>query len=204
MVDGRPCCDDTGFRVWCGPSRPGEWPHDPRMDRQRVQCARRGILAALIEAPSRHLRQMKPDTETYYALIPGPAEASLSRFNRWISSLSWSLRMGHLEAEFLAALKMKPTRTQSGVAPITVLTKPYPCLGGAFSVPMMSGCPRVTSPRSPGRYKRPIIASTRMHKRGTEFCLSTEWAIRWKIGLSFLGARGPLTRVRTRCCHPML
>jgi elongator complex protein 3 len=39
------------------------------------------------------------------------------------------------ESELLSALKMKPTRTQSGVAPVTVLTKPYPCPGQCIFCP---------------------------------------------------------------------
>ncbi len=39
------------------------------------------------------------------------------------------------EERFLAIIKMKPTRTQSGVAPITVLTKPFPCPGQCIFCP---------------------------------------------------------------------
>lgn len=43
----------------------------------------------------------------------------------------WSIS----EPDFLAKLKMKPTRTQSGVAPVTVLTKPFPCPGQCIFCP---------------------------------------------------------------------
>jgi len=43
----------------------------------------------------------------------------------------WSIS----ERELLAKLKMKPTRTQSGVAPVTVLTKPFPCPGRCIFCP---------------------------------------------------------------------
>lgn len=39
------------------------------------------------------------------------------------------------ERALLARLKMKPTRTQSGVAPVTVLTKPFPCPGQCIFCP---------------------------------------------------------------------
>jgi elongator complex protein 3 len=39
------------------------------------------------------------------------------------------------EPAFLDLVKMKPTRTQSGVAPVTVLTKPYPCPGQCIFCP---------------------------------------------------------------------
>ncbi len=38
-------------------------------------------------------------------------------------------------AEFIAKVRMKPMRTQSGVAPITVLTKPFPCPGKCIFCP---------------------------------------------------------------------
>ncbi len=39
------------------------------------------------------------------------------------------------EDVFVAKVKMKPIRTQSGVAPITVLTKPFPCPGTCIFCP---------------------------------------------------------------------
>lgn len=41
----------------------------------------------------------------------------------------------HLNKTILDAIKMKPMRTQSGVAPITVLTKPFPCPGTCIFCP---------------------------------------------------------------------
>ncbi len=38
-------------------------------------------------------------------------------------------------AEFIDKVRMKPVRTQSGVAPITVLTKPFPCPGKCIFCP---------------------------------------------------------------------
>ncbi len=37
--------------------------------------------------------------------------------------------------QFVAQLQMKPIRTSSGVAPVTVLTKPYPCPGNCLFCP---------------------------------------------------------------------
>ncbi len=39
------------------------------------------------------------------------------------------------EARFVALLQMRPVRTQSGVAPVTVLTKPFPCPGRCVFCP---------------------------------------------------------------------
>jgi elongator complex protein 3 len=39
------------------------------------------------------------------------------------------------EARFVASLRLRPVRTQSGVTPVTVLTKPYPCPGRCVFCP---------------------------------------------------------------------
>ena len=39
------------------------------------------------------------------------------------------------ERPFLEMMRMKPVRTQSGVAPVTVLTKPFPCPGRCIFCP---------------------------------------------------------------------
>ncbi len=39
------------------------------------------------------------------------------------------------EAEFVARLRLRPVRTQSGVTPVTVLTKPFPCPGECIFCP---------------------------------------------------------------------
>ena len=55
----------------------------------------------------------------------------ISGFRALKNQVDWSID----ERELLKALKMKPTRTQSGVSPITVLTKPYPCPGQCIFCP---------------------------------------------------------------------
>ena len=44
-------------------------------------------------------------------------------------------RFGITEDRFLNLLKLKPIRTQSGVVPVTVLTKPFPCPGQCIFCP---------------------------------------------------------------------
>ena len=39
------------------------------------------------------------------------------------------------EEAFVSRIRMRPVRTQSGVTPLTVLTKPYPCPGGCVFCP---------------------------------------------------------------------
>jgi elongator complex protein 3 len=47
-------------------------------------------------------------------------------------------------------LQMKPTRTISGVAPVTVLTKPYPCPGQCIFCPTDARMPKSYLPDEPG------------------------------------------------------
>ena len=50
----------------------------------------------------------------------------------------------------LQRLQMKPTRTISGVAPVTVLTKPYPCPGQCIFCPTDARMPKSYLPDEPG------------------------------------------------------
>lgn len=55
-----------------------------------------------------------------------------------------------LERETLRRLQMKPTRTISGVAPVTVLTKPYPCPGQCIFCPTDARMPKSYLHDEPG------------------------------------------------------
>jgi len=54
------------------------------------------------------------------------------------------------EASFARRMRMKPVRTQSGVAPVTVLTKPYPCPGKCIFCPSDVRMPKSYLSREPG------------------------------------------------------
>ncbi len=55
-----------------------------------------------------------------------------------------------LDEQTLQRLQMKPTRTISGVAPVTVLTKPYPCPGKCIFCPTDVRMPKSYLPDEPG------------------------------------------------------
>lgn len=55
-----------------------------------------------------------------------------------------------LKKSLLESIKMKPTRTQSGVAPITVLTKPFPCPGKCIFCPSDVRMPKSYLSDEPG------------------------------------------------------
>ena len=54
------------------------------------------------------------------------------------------------EAAFLQRLRKRPVRTLSGVAPVTVLTKPYPCPGRCIFCPSDVRMPKSYLAREPG------------------------------------------------------
>jgi elongator complex protein 3 len=55
----------------------------------------------------------------------------IAGFRRFAPQRSWNVD----EAEFVERLRMRPVRTQSGVTPVSVLTKPYPCPGECIFCP---------------------------------------------------------------------
>ncbi len=54
------------------------------------------------------------------------------------------------EPSFALKVRMKPIRTRSGVAPVTVLTKPYPCPGECIFCPSDVRMPKSYLSREPG------------------------------------------------------
>ena len=54
------------------------------------------------------------------------------------------------ERAFVARLRMRPVRTQSGVTPLTVLTKPFPCPGRCVFCPNDLRMPKSYLSREPG------------------------------------------------------
>jgi hypothetical protein len=60
--------------------------------------------------------------------------------------------------ETLARLRTNPTRTLSGVAPVTVLTKPFPCPGECIFCPEFSSMPKSYIPDEPGALRAGQLA----------------------------------------------
>jgi elongator complex protein 3 len=54
------------------------------------------------------------------------------------------------DAELVRRLRVKPTRTISGVAPVTVLTEPFPCPGECIFCPQVEQMPKSYLPDEPG------------------------------------------------------
>lgn len=63
----------------------------------------------------------------------------------------WCLEQGKPpDRRLVKQLRLKPTRTISGVAPVTVLTEPYPCPGECIFCPSVTGMPKSYLPDEPG------------------------------------------------------
>ena len=62
------------------------------------------------------------------------------------------VEMGRLpyDREVMRRLQRKPVRTSSGVAPVTVLTKPFPCPGECIFCPEAANMPKSYLPDEPG------------------------------------------------------
>lgn len=60
-------------------------------------------------------------------------------------------QQGHIpDPELVRRLQVKPTRTISGVAPVTVLTEPFPCPGECIFCPAVEHMPKSYLPDEPG------------------------------------------------------
>ena len=104
----------------------------------------------------RELLQLESfDTASYEAILrrhPKPGGGFFSKsqliqgFRHLNRELGWALE----ERPFLEMLRMKPVRTQSGVAPVTVLTKPFPCPGRCIFCPSDVRMPKSYISSEPG------------------------------------------------------
>ena len=75
---------------------------------------------------------------------------SKSEIIRGFRHLNQARRWGRDEQEFVARLRMKPVRTASGVAPVTLLTRPHPCPGRCIFCPSDVRMPKSYLSDEPG------------------------------------------------------
>lgn len=104
----------------------------------------------------RELLQLESfDAASYEAILrrhPKPGGGFFSKshliqgFRHLNREQGWALE----ERPFLEMLRMKPVRTQSGVAPVTVLTKPFPCPGRCIFCPSDVRMPKSYISSEPG------------------------------------------------------
>jgi elongator complex protein 3 len=110
--------------------------HKPNIDHTLPQhhAPLRAILAAILNAP-------RPPTEAEFQKVvrahPKP-EGGLYRHSDLIAAYrDWAGTDGlpPFSDAALRRLQLKPVRTSSGVAPVTILTKPFPCPGTCVFCP---------------------------------------------------------------------
>jgi elongator complex protein 3 len=89
-----------------------------------------------------------PEALRQYALPEGGhlgKHVLVAAYRELISSGEW-----HPDQALLERIRMKPTRTLSGVTTVTVLTKPYPCPGKCIFCPTDVRMPKSYLPDEPG------------------------------------------------------
>ena len=94
------------------------------------------------------------DGSTYNQLVrryPRQGGGSYSKSELIRAYRRFAPRFGWQDGQaFIARLRMKPIRTLSGVAPVTVLTKPFPCPGKCIFCPSDVRMPKSYLSREPG------------------------------------------------------
>ena len=106
-----------------------------------VICAIRELSELDERALNRILRRYPKD---------GTGLFSKSEIVRGFRHLKDSLGWTEDEERFLERIRMKPIRTSSGVAPVTVLSKPYPCPGECIFCPSDVRMPKSYLSDEPG------------------------------------------------------
>ncbi len=108
------------------------------------------LIAALAEVPTVELSKKKIDQ-----IIRQHPKVNGEMFSgdmviQAYRALAGKDGMPELDAARLRALQMKPVRTQSGVTPVTVLTKPFPCPGKCIFCPNDIRMPKSYMSDEPG------------------------------------------------------
>ena len=115
----------------------------PRYERELISILSECEVAATLEAEDLRsiLRRFPKDGSGFFS------KSELIRGYRYLRA------RGHFsgdEEALLEKLRMKPIRTQSGVSPVTVLTKPYPCPGRCVFCPSDVRMPKSYLSDEPG------------------------------------------------------
>jgi elongator complex protein 3 len=107
----------------------------PEQYKSALLAAIREIEAHAASAPERPLP--KPILDGVLRRHPrgGRGFFSRSELIAGYRAFASSEQLGLPEAAFVACVQMRPVRTQSGVTPVTVLTKPFPCPGKCVFCP---------------------------------------------------------------------
>ena len=105
------------------------------------------LIEALLDSPSLDRDQYQRIIRRHPKMGGGAYSKSqiIRGFRRFAERFGWTG-----EADFVSRIRMKPIRTLSGVAPVTVLTQPYPCPGKCIFCPNDVRMPKSYLSREPG------------------------------------------------------
>jgi elongator complex protein 3 len=121
---------------------------DPEQHRPQLSAAIRAIERAVLEAGALP-RQVLHDILRRHPRA-GRGFFSRSELIAGYRALAPSEQFALDEAGFMARLQLRPVRTQSGVTPVTVLTKPFPCPGQCVFCPNDVRMPKSYLSAEPG------------------------------------------------------
>jgi elongator complex protein 3 len=117
------------------PSRGPVQDFDPEPHRPQLTAAIRAIQAEALDNPARPLGKPAMDAILRRHPRDGTGFFSRSELIAGYRAFASDVQLGLDEATFVACVQMRPVRTQSGVTPVTVLTKPFPCPGQCVFCP---------------------------------------------------------------------
>ena len=107
-----------------------------------------------LELASQTLHEIEQGREVFKAIrnYPLPDGKGFLNKHALITAYRWEIKQGvrSPDRELLAKIRVKPTRTLSGVTTVAVLTKPYPCPGQCIFCPDYEQMPVSYLPDEPG------------------------------------------------------
>ncbi len=122
----------------------------PREAREHVVELDADVLVEVIE----RLRAADGDNDVYSRISKAYAARTghVLTKSELVDGYRRLVELGRLpfDRELMRRLQRKPVRTSSGVAPVTVLTKPFPCPGRCIFCPDAANMPKSYLPDEPG------------------------------------------------------
>ncbi len=110
------------------------------------------VLAEILRVLAARADRLTPERiESVLRRYPRPGGGLYSR-DRLLRTYRRLCAAGEMafDPRLAQALRRKPTRTISGVAPVSVLTPPHPCRGECLYCPTVAGAPKSYLPDEPG------------------------------------------------------
>jgi len=131
---------------------PDAYQFEPEAHREALCAVIREIEAFVLGAGDGHAALPRPVLHGILRRHPRAGRGFFSRSELIAGYRAFAAREGFRldEASFMTRVQMRPVRTQSGVTPVTVLTKPYPCPGKCVFCPNDVRMPKSYLSAEPG------------------------------------------------------